>query len=100
MKDIGDWIKNRILGLVNCKRSGNEEKTDQKTERAASDMGGNQASVCPGSKRKTLFQEEGSDQQCQMLPRPRWVSELTDEFCKVTITGNFHDSNLSVLVIK
>lgn len=100
MKDIGDWIKNRILGLMNCKRSGDEEKPNQKTERAASDMGGNQVSVCTGSQRKTLFQGEGSDQECQMSPRPRWVSKLTTEFCKVTITGNFHDSNLSVVVVK
>lgn len=55
MEDIGDWIKNRTLGLVNCKRLGDEKKPNQKTEGAASDAEENQVSVCPGSQRRHCF---------------------------------------------
>lgn len=59
MKDTGDWIKNRILGLVNYKRLGDEEKPNQKIEKAASDVEGNQVSMYPGSQRKTFFFSRG-----------------------------------------
>lgn len=59
MKDTGDWIKNRILGLGNSKRLGDEEKPNQKTEKAASDVEGKQVSMYPGSQRKTFFFSRG-----------------------------------------
>lgn len=61
MKDTENCIKNRILGLVNYKRLGNEEKPNQKIERAARDMEGNQVSMCPGSQMKTFFFSRGRE---------------------------------------
>lgn len=80
IKYTGDRIKNRILGLVNCKILGDEEKPNQKIERAASGVDGNQVECrnrlvewsVLGIKGRLFFsQEEESDQWCQMLPRPR-----------------------------
>lgn len=38
VEDTGNSIKNKILGLINCKMLGNEVRPNQKTERAASDV--------------------------------------------------------------